>query len=188
MRTTTGSLPAVPAGTWRLDSGSAHVELSTQVFGRTVRVVFDEVSGLVDIGSSPLDSSVSLSIQAASLNSGNRRRDHYLRSHLGLDVGRFPIIAFHGSTTHAADAQTLVVEGELAVRGHRVPVTLPVSVRSVDGCRTDLVAHTETTPNRLGLRLPLPFGPQKPGIDPPLRLKVCAAIGDCVSTGMSGSR
>ncbi len=182
MRKGIESLPTLPAGKWRLDSDSARVELSTPVFGATVHVVFNDLSGVVEIGSRPLGSSVFLSIQAASLRSGNRSRDHVLRSTLGLDVRRFPIIAFRGAAVTWADGHTLVVEGELEVRGRTVPLTMPVRVRSADDCRTDLFARAEITPSRLGLQLPVPSGVRLPGRDPALSLAVSAAIGNCVAS------
>lgn len=182
MRETSGSVSAVPAGRWGLGPGSARVELATHVFGTTVQVVFDQVDGLVNVGSDPLDSSISMSVQAASLDSGNRRRDNHLRSHLGLDVRRFPVIVFTGSAVAFTDGGTMLVAGELAIRGRRVPLTLPVDIRNIDDCRTALLARSEITVSALGIGLAVPFGQRLLGSDLKLGVTASAVIDHCMSS------
>ena len=174
-----GSVSAVPAGSWRLGPSSARVELATHVFGSAVRVVFDQVDGVVDVGSRALDSAISMSIAAASLKSGNRRRDDHLRSHLGLDVRRFPIIAFTGSAVGLTDTGGIVVAGDLVLRGQVVPLTLPVEVRDVDDCRTALFARSEIPVSGLGIDLGVPFAKRLLRGDMRLSLTVFAAIDHC---------
>lgn len=181
MRETSGFLSAVPVGTWGLGLGSARLELATHVFGTTVHVVFDQVHGLVNVGAEPLDSSISMTVQAASLNSGNRRRDNHLRSHMGLDVRRFPVIVFTGSAVALTDGGTLLVAGELAIRGRLVPLTLPVDVRNVDDCRTALLARGEITVSALGMGLAVPIGKRLLGSDPKLGVTASAMIDHCMS-------
>lgn len=180
MRTTTASRWGVPAGSWGIRRGSARVGLSTHVLGTTVDVVFDDVTGMVDIRGDPVESSISLWIKAASLASGHRRRDHQLRSQLGLDVRRFPVIAFNGSALALADANTVLVEGVLEMRGRRVPLTLPASIDTVDDCRTDISAHARVTVESLGLRLPGPFGMPLPTKGLCLDLTASVGLDHCV--------
>lgn len=182
MRTRTVSRWAVPAGTWGIGRGSARVGLSADVLGTTVDVVFDDVTGLVEIGPDPLESSVLLRITAAGLTSGNRRRDHQLRSPLGLDVRRFPVIAFHGSAVTLVDANTVLLEGTLEIRGRRVPITLPTSVETVDDCWTDFSVSARFSLESLGLRLPGPFGMPLPTKGLSLNLTASIALEHCMTS------
>ena len=66
---------------------------------------------------------VNVSIQTASLNTGNSYRDDDLRSDRFFAVARYPKMTFQG-TGFAATDSTVDVSGILTIKGHSKPVVL----------------------------------------------------------------
>jgi polyisoprenoid-binding protein YceI len=87
---------------------------------------------------------VSLSIEAASLDTGIGMRDNHLRSEDFFDVKRFPTITFESARVEGSGGQVTVV-GRLTVRGVTREVAVPVSVNVTD---TALMASGELVVNR----------------------------------------
>jgi polyisoprenoid-binding protein YceI len=73
---------------------------------------------------------VKVSVQTASLNTGNAYRDADLRSDRFFDVRRYPKMTFEGTEFAVADS-TLTVTGMLTIKGHSKPVTLTGQYRGV---------------------------------------------------------
>ena len=69
------------------------------------------------------DSSVRVSLDAASINTGQEMRDNHLRSADFLDVERFPTIDFV-STRIEPDGDEYAIHGDLTIRGVTRPVVL----------------------------------------------------------------
>ena len=66
---------------------------------------------------------VNVTIQTASLSTGNRYRDDDLRSDRFFAVGRYPEMTFKGTGFAVADS-TVDVNGILTIKGHSKPVML----------------------------------------------------------------
>lgn len=73
---------------------------------------------------------VKVSVQTASLNTGNSYRDADLRSDRFFAVGRYPKMTFEG-TGFAVRDSTLNVNGILTIKGHSKPVTLSGLFRGI---------------------------------------------------------
>lgn len=73
---------------------------------------------------------VNVSVQTASLNTGNAYRDADLRSERFFAVARYPKMTFEG-TGFAVSDSTLSVTGILTIRGHSKPVTLSGQYRGI---------------------------------------------------------
>jgi polyisoprenoid-binding protein YceI len=73
---------------------------------------------------------VTVSVQTASLNTGNTYRDADLRSDRFFDVQRYPKMTFEGTEFAVADS-TLSVNGMLTIKGHSKPITLTGQYRGV---------------------------------------------------------
>lgn len=118
-------LPA--PGVWTVDPH--HVEMGfvgrhfmlTRVRGR-----FTAVEGEVRIAERPEDSSVTATIEMASVFSGDETRDANLRSHELFDVERYPQATFT-STQSAWDGPQGEMTGDLTMKDVTRPVTLQVS-------------------------------------------------------------
>jgi polyisoprenoid-binding protein YceI len=114
-------------GRWRIDPGHAEVAfvgrhlLFTKVRGR-----FRNLDGYVEIGDDPTDSAVEVSIEMASVDSGDNARDEHLRSPDFFGVDRFPVATFSGCARRWS-GRTGTLGGELTIKGATRPVELDVA-------------------------------------------------------------
>jgi polyisoprenoid-binding protein YceI len=119
------------AGEWVLDPRRSSIRLKSKVMG-LVRVngVFREVSGH---GTVSADGEVSgaLTVAAASIDTGNTRRDTHLRSADIFDSGSHPHITFTAGGIRPS-GQGAAVTGALTVRGRTRPLSFD-AVASVPG-------------------------------------------------------
>lgn len=121
-------------GTWNLDPTHTVVGfMAKHLMVTKVRGSFKAFSGSIQIGSSPEESSVSVSIDASSIDTGTADRDGHLRSGDFLDVENHPTIEFRSTAVRQAGSD-YQVDGELTIRGVTKPVTLDMTF---DGVATD---------------------------------------------------
>lgn len=121
------------AGSYRVDPMQSTVTFRTRhLFGLaavagTTQITAGEIA--VDPGAAT--ASVAVTINAASFNTGNERRDTDTRGVKFLDVQRFPELSFRaGDLTRTGSGWDLA--GQLTVRGESRPVTLAItSLRKV---------------------------------------------------------
>jgi len=73
---------------------------------------------------------VKVSIQTASLNTGNALRDQDLRSSRFFAVDSFPKMTFEGTSITPTDS-TITIQGTLTIKGHSHPVSLTGQYRGV---------------------------------------------------------
>src|SRR5882757_6108916 len=88
-------IPGYIAGSWEIDQ--AHSEVSFIVRHLVVSKVrgrFDRFSGTIVTDQDPARSSVTVTIDASSINTNEPNRDNHVRSADFLDVERFPNITF----------------------------------------------------------------------------------------------
>jgi polyisoprenoid-binding protein YceI len=125
IRTLAGvELPA--AGTWTIDPGHAEVGFVGRHFGLTkVRGRFVGVDGQVTIGDDPARSYAEVTIDMASVHSGDRSRDDHLRSADFFDVTEHPSASFR-STDVEVDGAHATMLGDLTIKGVTRPVRLDV--------------------------------------------------------------
>jgi polyisoprenoid-binding protein YceI len=116
------------AGGYALDASHSEVGFSVRhVMVSKTKGRFAEVEGTVVIGEDPLDSSVEVTIQAASIDTRDEARDGHLRSPDFLDVEAFPTLSYVSRSVQAAGKGRWTVEGDLTVKGITRPVPLAVS-------------------------------------------------------------
>jgi len=131
---TTATLAAL-SGQYTIDP--SHTEIgfvARHAMVTKVRGAFTEFEGSATTRPGLSDPAISLTIQAASVDTGNADRDGHLRSADFFDVETYPTITF--VSTHIAEAapQVLHVEGQLTMHG----VTRPVAIDfDFDGVATD---------------------------------------------------
>lgn len=128
----TQTLPQV--GSWTLDPTHTRIGfMAKHLMVTKVRGSFGSHSGTIEVAEPIEDSSVTVEIDAASIDTGTADRDAHLRSGDFLDVENHPKITFT-STGVRREGSDYKVDGELTIVGVTKPVTLDVEF---DGEATD---------------------------------------------------
>ena len=129
----------VPNGTWRIDPSHSQVGFSVRYLGLSrVRGRFEDFSGTITTGDEPTDTSIDATIAAASINTGEPKRDEHLRAADFLDAERYPTIEFR-STGLRGDGGHWAVEGDLTLHGVTRRVVLDAEV---EGAGADPFGNT----------------------------------------------
>jgi polyisoprenoid-binding protein YceI len=117
-------LPAT--GSWTIDPGHAEVGFIGRHFGLTrIRGRFVDVSGAVVVADDPAGSTVEVTINTASVDSGDQARDDHLRSADFFDVEKHPQAHFRSTAVHF-DGSRIALVGALTIKGVTRSVTLDV--------------------------------------------------------------
>ena len=118
-------------GTWTIDPAHTVVSFSARhLMAAKVRGSFKTFSGSINIAESPESSSVAVSIDAGSIDTGVEDRDNHLRSPDFLDVESFESLEFVSSAVRPV-AGGYEVDGNLTIRGTSRPVTLHMEYAGV---------------------------------------------------------
>jgi polyisoprenoid-binding protein YceI len=140
------------AGTrWRLDPSGTSAEFRVpNVWGlASVKGRFERFDGWLEVDDDD-QWRMELTLDAASLDTGNPRRDRHLRSADFFDVERHPEIRFRSRNATDHGAGRLQVEGELEAAGERVPLSIEVTVTHSDG-RLELAGAATVDQRQLGM-------------------------------------
>ena len=123
------TLPAT--GTWTIDPTHSAVSFSARhLMAAKVRGSFKSFSGSINITDTPETSTVSVSIDAASIDSGVEDRDNHLRSADFLNVEDHSALTFV-STAVRPVADGYEIDGTLTIRDTARPVTLHMEYSGV---------------------------------------------------------
>jgi polyisoprenoid-binding protein YceI len=115
-----------PAGRWAIDAGHANVGFVGRHFGLTkIRGRFTDLEGTVTIAEPVERSSVEVTINMATVDSGDTTRDDHLRSADFFDVERHAYATFR-STAFTATGRTGQMIGDLTIKDVTRPVRLDV--------------------------------------------------------------
>jgi polyisoprenoid-binding protein YceI len=150
-----GSLPAV--GTWTIDPSHSTVGFTIRhMMVSKVRGRFGAFEGTITIAQDPLASSVAATIDAASIDSRDAKRDEHLRSGDFLDTERFPSLSFVSHSVKEAADGGYVLAGDLTIRDVTRPVELSLQPAGVatdpwGGTRAGFEASTEISRKDYGL-------------------------------------
>ena len=113
------------AGTFSIDTSHSAAAFSVRhLMVSKTKGRFTDFSGDITIAESPLDSSVNVVIQTASITTGDEQRDGHLRSADFLDVENHPTLEFKSTSVRHVKGDKFEVTGDLTVRGITKPVTL----------------------------------------------------------------
>jgi polyisoprenoid-binding protein YceI len=121
-------LPGYRPGTWVIDPVHSEIGFSVRhLMVSKTRGRFTSFSGELSTGNDPLDSKVDVSIELASIDTGNADRDAHVRSADFFDVEQFPTMTYR-STGVRRDGDRFLVDGELSLHGVTKSVPLAVQV------------------------------------------------------------
>ena len=106
----TRQVPA--AGTWTIDPTHTTIAaVARHLMVTKVRGHFSSFSGTINVAETPEDSTVEITMDAASITTGTEDRDNHLRSADFLDAEKFPALTFR-STSVVADGDRWKLTGE----------------------------------------------------------------------------
>ena len=119
-----------PEGRWVVDMVHSQVDFGVRHLVGRVRGAFEKWYAVLTTKDDWRQGTVKVSVQTASLNTGNAYRDADLRSERFFDVRRYPKMTFDGTEFAVADS-TLAVSGILTIKGHSKPITLTGQYRGI---------------------------------------------------------
>ena len=133
-----------PSGTYSIDPTHSRIGfVARHAMVTKVRGSFNEFAGTGQLdAANPANSSLQVTIQAASIDTRNADRDGHLRSNDFFDMENHPLITFV-STSVALAGDEFSVTGDLTIKGVTKPVTV---VFEYTGTAVDPFGNT-----RLGL-------------------------------------
>jgi polyisoprenoid-binding protein YceI len=114
-------------GTWDIDPTHSEVGFSVRhAMVATVRGGFNEFGGTITVGQDLTDSSVEVTIDPSTIDTGNADRDRHLRSGDFFDVETYPRIVFRSTRVEPVGEARFRVFGDLSIRNVTRPVELDV--------------------------------------------------------------
>ena len=131
--------------TWRIDPDRSSIEFRAQhLWGlATVRGAFTRYHGTLGLPTAEL------TIEADSLDTGNRRRDRHLRSRAFFGAEQHPYVRF--TSKHATlKGDKLTVSGRLHAHGESVPLTIDATLHRA-GDVLELAAVADVDQRLLGM-------------------------------------
>jgi polyisoprenoid-binding protein YceI len=115
------------AGTYLLDQAHRRVGfVARHMMVSKVRGEFTDATASITIGEDPLQSSVTATIQAVSITTGQSDRDAHMRSGDFLEVEKFPTLEFRSTGVKSRHGNEFVLSGDLTIKGVTRPVELEV--------------------------------------------------------------
>jgi len=135
---------AAAVGSWTLDPSASTVELRTKAMWGLVPVkaAFRAVEGG---GTVAPDGSLTgtLTVDAASVDTGNKKRDTHLRSADFFEVDTHPTFTYTASGASAAAGDRITVAGTLEIRGQARPLDIGVKLLEHDAHSAVLGAEVD---------------------------------------------
>jgi polyisoprenoid-binding protein YceI len=155
-------IPGYIAGTWDIDPTHSTVGFSVRhMMVSKVRGYFREFSGEIVTAEDPARSSVTATIELASIDTRQEQRDAHIRSADFFEVEKHPQMTFR-STAVRTDGADWFVDGELTLKGNTRPVTLELELNgfgpdAYGGTRAGFSARTEINRNDFGVDIKMPM-------------------------------
>lgn len=143
---TTATITTLPTGTWHVNAGASEANFRARgMFGlAAVKGTFKTTEG--DLIVDAAGANGELRIQAASLDTKNKKRDEHLRSADFFDAVNSPTVRFILAGVAPATDGTLVISGTLQIRDNKLKIAAPLTVTEIGSDRLRL--HTTLSVDR----------------------------------------
>lgn len=120
---------ATAVRTFQIDKTHSEATFQVRHLITRVRGNFSDFDGAIEFDEAqPERSTVSFTIQAASINTSVADRDAHLRSDDFFAVEKYPTITFRSTAIAPTGQDTFAVTGELTIRGVAKQVVIPVTL------------------------------------------------------------
>ena len=123
----------IPApGTFVLDASHSHVGfVARHLVVSKARGRFGAFDGVLTLADDPLESSVEVTVDLASIDTRDEQRDEHLRGADFFDVENHSTMSFRSTAVRPSGKRRFAVDGELTSRGVTNPITLAVELDGV---------------------------------------------------------
>ncbi len=116
------------ADTYTVDRAHSEAAFQVRHIFTKVRGTFRDFSGTINFDKAqPANSSVEFRIKAASIDTGNQKRDDHLRTADFFDVANHPEIVFKSTKVVPKGGNAFDVTGDFTMHGVTKSITLPVT-------------------------------------------------------------
>lgn len=124
------------ADTFKIDSAHSTIAFKVRHMLGTAKGHFAKFKGTIEVDREhPEESAVTVTIDAASIDTGIAKRDEHLRREL-FDVAKYPEITFKSRRVKQTGANKGEIAGDLTMRGVTRGITLQVQLLSDPGALT----------------------------------------------------
>ena len=158
----TNAIPGYLTGTWKADPVHSDIAFSarhlmiSKIHGR-----FTQYDVTIVTADDPLDSSVSATIELASVDTGDQMRDDHLRSADYFDVDEYPTMTYRSTRMRHTD-DGWIIDGALTLHGitHSVPLAVEPNGFVPDpfgGQRAGFTATAQLSRRKFGVDLSVPL-------------------------------
>lgn len=107
----------VPTGTWNLDPAHSRIGFAVKHLGiATVRGVFTDFEGTLEIGADLASARAYGTVKTASVDTNEPARDEHLRTPDFFDVENYPEMTFESTSIEAIDEDSLKILGNLTIK------------------------------------------------------------------------
>ncbi len=118
------------ADTYNLDTAHSMIIFRAKHMGVSYNYGrFNEFSGKITVYENDASkNTVEFEVKAASVDTGNEKRDQHLRSPDFLNAKQFPVLTFKSTDVKKVDEETLEIIGDLELHGVKKSVTITVEI------------------------------------------------------------
>jgi polyisoprenoid-binding protein YceI len=121
-----------PVGTYPIDVSHSRIGFAVRHMAVSkVRGAFTGFAGTLELAEDPADSTISVTIEAASVDTHDENRDNHLRTNDFFDAETHPTWTFTSTAIRPITASEWNVDGDLTIRGVTKSVTLDATLEGV---------------------------------------------------------
>jgi polyisoprenoid-binding protein YceI len=158
-------IPGYVAGKWEIDPVHSEVAFTVRhMMVSKVRGRFDKFEGSIVTGEKPEQSSVTVTVDAASINTNNEQRDAHIKSADFFEADKYPSWTFTSTAVREISGERFLLDGDLTIKGVTRPVTFQAELNGIGpdaygGTRAGFSAQAEISRGDFGVS----FNGQIPG-------------------------
>jgi len=170
---------AVSTGTWTIDPTHTEIGFTVRHLMSKVRGKFETFEGTVVTSDDITASSVEVSVDLSSINTGTADRDAHLRSADFFEVDTYPSMTFKSTGIKQESDDEFILAGDLTIKGVTKPIELEVEFLGEGGdpwggTRVGVEAKGEISRKEFGIDFNIPVQGDKVMIGDKIKLNIVA--------------